>query len=139
MNNKILIITVFVSNIAFGAVLDIDFPKNHVEYEKVNKLSDQIIENLYDKGLELNIAKQKLSQSFKGNVHKNDIIIQNILKEFPNITQKEIVANISNSILRGKIIDLSSYDTLVSIIQKTTLTVNQNIYTKVQKIYKNNS
>ena len=101
MNNKILIITIFVSNMAFGAVVDIEFPNYYIESKKVNKLSDHIVENLYSRGLDLNIAKQKLSQSLQGDAYKNDLIVKNILKEFPNITQKEVVAYISNSVLGG--------------------------------------
>jgi len=138
MSNKILIITIFVSNIAFSAVVNMKFPNYYIESKKVNQLSNQIVRNLYNRGLDLNIAKQKLSQSFKGNSYKNELIIKNILKEFPNITQKEVVAYISNSVLRGKNIDLSSYDTIIGIIQSSTPIFENNMYAKVEKFYKEN-
>ncbi len=136
MNNKILIITIFVSNIAFGAVLLVDYPNTYIESKKANKLSNQIIDNLQNRGIELSIAKQKLSHSLQGNESKNYLIVQRILKEFPNITQKEVVAYLSNIVLKGRDIDLSSYDAIVSLVQRNTLSSNQNIYAKVKKICK---
>ena len=136
MNSKILIITIFVSNIAFGAVLLVDFPSTHVESKKTNKLSDQIVENLYNRGIDLSVAKQKLSNSLEGNEYKNELIVKSILKEFPNITHKEVVAYMSDSVLMERKINLNSYDAIIGIIQRNALSSSQDVYDKVEKIYK---
>ena len=138
MNKKILIITIFVSNIAFGAVLLVDLPNTYIESKKANKLSEQIVENLYSRGIDLSVAKQKFSNSLQGNEYKNELIVKSILKEFPNITQKEVVAYMSDSVLIGRNIDLNSYDAIIGLVQRNLLSFNQDVYDKVEKIYKNN-
>ncbi|WP_457750172.1 hypothetical protein [Sulfurimonas sp.] len=121
MNNKIFIITVFISNIAFGAVLPKADLQKVQNTQHTNKLTTKISTQLFHRGLEKNIAKAKVKDSLMCDEELNDLMAYNIVKTVKNINEKDIVDFLTQAALAGKKIDLSSYSTLVALVQKSSL------------------
>jgi len=120
MSNKIFIITVFIGNIAFGGVL----PKIDVQRvqntQSTNKLTTKISTQLFNRGLDKHIAKAKVKNSLLHNAELNDVMAQNIIKTIKTVKEQNIVEFLAQSALSGKKVDLSSYSTLVALVQKSS-------------------
>lgn len=134
MNNNILIITIFISNIAFGSVVIPNSPKA-VNVNKTNSISSKSIEQLYNRGLEEKAAKEKIQNSIAHDEDMNDTMAQNILNSIELLKEEDIVSYISKTALLDKKVDLSSYDTIVALIQNTPkLSINKDMLLKIEKI-----
>jgi len=120
MNNKIFIITVFISNIAFGAVVPKIDLQRVINTKNTNKLTTKISTQLFNCGLEKHIAKVKVKDSLVHDDELNAIMAYNIIKIIKIVNEKDIVEFLAQSALRGKKVDLSSYSTLVSLVQKSS-------------------
>jgi transcriptional regulator NrdR family protein len=75
--------------------------------------------NLHRRGLNKSVAEKKVSQSLQGEAHTNDLMAQNILENMSDLKQEDIIAYLSNCALYGKSIDLSSYESIVSLVQQS--------------------
>lgn len=121
MKREILIFTVLITNIAFASTLprevrevrEIDANKNNI-CTLVNASSM----DLHKRGLDENIAKQKVLKALGGDKHINSIMAQNIVNNLNKITNTDIVEHISTKALYGMAVDLSSYDEIIGIVQK---------------------
>ena len=123
MSNKFFIITVFISNIAFGAVVPkIDFQRI-VNTQHANKLTTKISTQLFNRGLDKNIATAKVKNSLLHDDELNALMVHNIIKTIKTVNEKAIVDFLAQSALRGEKVDLSSYSTLISLVQKSSQTL----------------
>ena len=120
MNNKFFIITVFISNITFGAVSPKIELHKVVNMQNTDKLSTKISTQLFNNGLDKHIAKVKVQNSLVHNQGLNDLIAHNILKTLKTLSEKDIIDFLTQSVLRGKKVDLSAYSTLVALVQKSS-------------------
>lgn len=120
MSNKFFIITVFISNIAFGAVVPKIDLHRVVNTKNTNKLTTKISTQLFNRGLEKHIAKAKVKDSLVHDDELNAIMAYNIIKTIKIVNEKDIVEFLTQSALRGKKVDLSSYSTLISLVQKSS-------------------
>jgi len=135
MNKRILIITVFLSNIAFATVIPASLPHNSVKNNTINSLSNMATLNLYKRGLDKEVAQKKISDSLSGDENSNDLMMQNILNQLDALSREDIINFVSNAALHGRNIDLSSYDTLLCMIQKNSkISLEKIMIEKLQKI-----
>ncbi|MBU1657849.1 hypothetical protein KKG72_02215 [bacterium] len=135
MSKKIIIISVFLSNIVFASVLPLNISQNNANTNQLNTLSNMAGLNLYKRGLDKKIAQQKISKSLQGDEYTNDLMAQNITENFAEITKEDIVTHISNSALYEKSVDLSSYSNIISLVQKSNkLVLDKENLEKIQKI-----
>ena len=135
MNKRILIITIFLSNMVFATVIPVPSSQNSAKNNTINSLSNMATQNLYKRGLDKTIAQKKIADSLLGDENSNDLMSQNILKEFEAIKREDIINFVSSAALYGKEVDLSSYATLLSIMQKTTnIALEKDALEKLQNI-----
>jgi hypothetical protein len=120
MNKKIIIITVLLTNMVFASVVPVAIPLKNSNTSRVNTLSSMVSASLHRRGLEKNIAQQKVSQSLQGDAFTNDLMAQNIIENLSEIEQEDVVAYLSNCALYGKNVDLSSYENIVSLVQQSS-------------------
>lgn len=119
MNKKIIIITVLLTNIVFASVLPVNVPLRNSDTNRVNTLSNMVSTNLHRRGLDKSVAEKKVSKSLQGEAYTNDLMAQNILENMSDIKQEDIIAYLSNCALYGKSVDLSSYESIVSLVQQS--------------------
>jgi len=140
MKKQLVIFTVLISNIVFTAVLSADVREDN----KVQEVQTQIAEvnvcnavsrQLIDKGLDKEIAKQKVLKYLKHNEYANSLMIKNIVTQFDELSYANVISYISNSLLFQKSVDLSSYSNLIALIQRTNM-LSHDSFTlkKIEKI-----
>lgn len=138
MKREILIVTVLMTNIAFASTLpvevrevrEIDANKN-----KINTLADAAGTHLHKRGLDKDIANQKVLKSLRGNEYANSLMAQKIIENFNEIKYENIIAYVSNCALFEKSVDLSSYDDIIALVQKRNRSkLNKVDLKKVEKI-----
>lgn len=138
MNKKIIIFTVLITNITFAYALPVEVREvSTASQSRKNSetLASMSVEALYERGLEKDVAKNKVLQSLKHSEHLSHIMAQNIMKHFDEIEHRDIVAYISDAALFGKSVDLSSYEHLISFVQKSKkLVLDQGSLEKLHKI-----
>ncbi len=135
MNNKFLIITVFISNIAFAAVVPKINVQETVNLKNTNKLTTKISKHLFNRGLEKNIVREKINISLIHNEDITELMAQNILKNLPSLQEKDIVDFLAQATLKGKRVDLSDYATLIALVQKQSIaTFNDTMLLHVEKV-----
>jgi len=120
MSNKIFIITVFISNIAFAGVLPQAIIQETVNTKSNNKLSAQVSSQLFKRGLDKKIAIAKVKNTLAEGENINDLMVQNILQNIPSMKESDIVNFIAQAALQEKHVDLSSYETLIALVQRYT-------------------
>lgn len=135
MNKKILISTVFISNIIFASVLPSQINQINLNKNRLKSFSGVVSLHLYNRGLDKDAAIQKVSNSLKGEDFENDLMIQNILSTLDDIKYENIVAYIADSALKSKEVDLSSYDTIIGIVQKISkMSLDKLTLKKIEKV-----
>ena len=135
MNKKILISTVFISNIIFASVSPLQINQINLNKNRLKSFSGVVSLHLYNRGLDKDAAIKKVSNSLKGEDFENDLMIQNILSTLDDIKYENIVAYIADSVLKSKEVDLSSYDTIIGMIQKTSkMRLDKSTLEKVEKL-----
>ena len=135
MNNKIFIITVFISNIAFGAVVPKTNLHRIVNTKNTNNLTTKISTQLSSRGLEKDIAKAKIKNSLLHDDKLTTLMAHNIIKTLKTVNEKDIVEFLTQSALKGKKVDLSSYSTLISLVQKSSQThLDKETLSAVEKV-----
>ena len=138
MKKEILIITILITNIAFGAALptknravrEIDTNKN-----RIKALSTEISRYLCNKGLEASAADKKVSIALQGDEHVISLMAQNIVEGFSEIRHEDIVAYIGSCALHERAVDLSSHDEIIALLQRSKrFQTDRTILEKVEKI-----
>ena len=117
MNNKILVVTVLVSNIVFGTVLAVPSTLQTTKTKKTSRIAYKSTERLEKRGIERSVARSKVSAALENDEYTNELMAHNILKAIPSLYEEDIVAFISNASLKNQKIDLSSYETIISLVQ----------------------
>ena len=135
MSNKIFIITVFISNIAFGAILPIATIQKTITQKNTNRISDRVSKSLYTRGIERKIAEKKVDDILENDAQTTDLMAQNIIKSIKSVKENNIIAFISQAALQGKKVDLSSYSTLIALVQKSSRTlIDTDLVQKIEKL-----
>ena len=117
MNKRILISTVFISNIIFASVLPSQINQISLNENRVGTFSSLISLHLYKRGLDKEIAQKKVSNFLIGEDFENDLMIHNILSNLDMLDYDSVVEYIASSALYSKEVDLSSYDTIIGMVQ----------------------
>jgi uncharacterized pyridoxal phosphate-containing UPF0001 family protein len=103
-------------------------------------LTENATKYLIDKGLDSDIAHQKIEKSLAGYEDKNHEIMQQIVATFHSIKEQNIARYIGNRALENKQVDLNEYDTLVGFIQENTNRgVEPKMYEKIAEILKHST
>ncbi len=118
MSNKIFIITVFIGNIAFGAVLPKIDLQGTINAKSTNSFREKVTKQLFEYGLDKRIAKANVDNTLFHEDSLNELMTKNILKNIPLLKDEDILNFITQAALRKRRVDLSSYATLVSLVQK---------------------
>ena len=135
MNKRILIITVFLSNIVFATVIPEHLSNNSVKNRTINSLSNMAALDLYKRGLDKKVAQKKVLNSLQGDENSNDLMMQNILNQLDVLQREDVISFVSNAALYNRSVDLSSYDTLPCMIQKNNkISLEKTMLEKLQKI-----
>lgn len=139
MHNKIFIITFFISNIAFAAAIPIQNSQQNINENKLNTLLNKASLHLSAKGLDENVAKEKVVKSLSGSIYNNNLMAKNITDKLDGIKEKDIISYICESALYGKNVDLSLYDNIISITQKNSdFFLNKATIAKIQQVSSEN-
>jgi len=144
MKIKMLLVTVFISNIAFASSLPIDTReiKNSKEITINNNtktLATTVSTHLYNKGLDQDVANERVSKVLVGDRVTIDLMVMNLLCRFPQLQHEEVVAYISKCALFNKSVDLSAYNDILTLVQQSSsLTPNKDILAKVKQVSSEN-
>jgi uncharacterized membrane protein len=140
MKRQILMFTVLISNIAFSAVLPADI-REVSEIREVNTNKSRVSINsaatahLHDKGLDKEIAKQRVLKHLKHDEYANNLMAENIIKNLTGLRHKDVVSYIGNCALFQKNIDLSSYNNIVRLVHKSNkFSLDKMTLAKIEKI-----
>ena len=118
MNKRILISTVFISNIIFASVLPSHINQINLNTNRLGTFSTAVSLHLYKRGLDEKVAIKKVSESLLGEDFENELMIQNILTQLDTVEYESIINYIADSVLHSREVDLSSYGTIVGMVQK---------------------
>jgi len=134
MKNKILISTVFISNIIFAS--PVPYNTNQISFNKnIKRFSGAISKHLYEKGLNKDVAQEKVSKFVIGGDFENDLMAQNILNNFDTVKYDNLVSYIAEATLYSKKVDLSSYETLIGVFQKLDKVIlDKQTLAKIEKV-----
>jgi hypothetical protein len=139
MNKRILIITVFLSNIVFASVVSVPLSQNSLKNSTINSLSNMATLNLYKRGLDKEVAQKKVAESLSGDENSNDLMMLNIINQLDMLSREDVINFVSNAALHGRNIDLGSYDTLLCMIQNNDkIPLEKTVLEKLQKIAQEN-
>lgn len=140
MKRQILIFTVLISNIAFSAVLPVDV-REVSEIREVNTNKNRVSiysaasTHLHEKGLDADIAKQRVLTHLQHDEYTSTLMAENIIKHLSELKHKDVVSYVSNSVLFKKNIDLSSYKNIVSLVHKSNkLGLDKMTLAKIEKV-----
>ena len=140
MNKRILISTVFISNIIFASVLPSHINQINLNKNRLGAFSTAVSFNLYKRGLDEKAAIKKVSDSLVGEDFENELMIQNILTQLDIVKYDDIIAYIADSVLHSKEVDLSLYGTIVGMVQKISLSsLDKTSLQKIEKISSQNA
>ena len=134
MNKRILISTVFISNIIFASVLPSQINQINFNKNRVGTFSSLISLHLYKRGLDKEIAQKKVSNFLIGEDFENDLMIHNILSNLDMLDYDSIVEYIASSALYSKEVDLSSYDTIIGMVQIINNNLDKLTLQKIEKV-----
>ena len=144
MKRQILASTVLISTIAFSVVLHADIRdinevrKSRTDTTRVN-VSHAVSTHLCDKGLDKKIAEQRVGKYLKYDEHANSLMVENIEKNFNELSHKDIISYVSNSVLFQKNVDLSSYSHIVELVHKSNkMTLDKLALVKVERVSNEN-
>jgi len=145
MKIKILIVTAFITNIAFASSLPIDTreTKNTQEIKINNKntktLANTVSAHLYNKGLDEDVANEKVSKALVGDEVTSDLMAMNLLHHFPQLKHKDVIAYVSKCALFNKSVDLSAHDDILSLMQQSCgLIIDKKALEKIEQVKSEN-
>ncbi len=135
MNKRILISTVLISNIIFASVLPSQINQINLNKHRFNTLSSIVSLHLYHRGLDKDVAIKKVSNTLVGQDFENEFMIQNILSKFSEIKYENIIDYLADSALQSREVDLSSYESLIGMVQKISKSsLDKNTLKQIEKI-----
>lgn len=136
MKREVLLFTVLITNIAFGSVLPIEVREiSEINKNKFNTLTSAVSKHLYERGLDENIAQEKVLKSLIGDEYTNNLMSHNIIENLHEIQREDIISFVSDSALYGHSVDLSSYENIISLVQKSNkLSLNRVSLEKIKNI-----
>lgn len=141
MKKEILIVTVLITNMAFASSLPIDVrdirEPREIEINKntTNTLTHAATAHLYNRGLDKEIANKKVLKSLVGDKNTNDLMARNVLNHLNGLKKEDIVTYVSDCALYSRNFDLSSYDDIIGLVQKTNgFMLDELTLTKIDKI-----
>lgn len=141
MKIKILVVTAFITNIAFASSLPIGLRETRdVKEIKVNSNNTKTLANivsahLHSKGLDKDVANERASKVLVGDEVTSDLMVMNLLNHFPELQHKDVIAYISKCALFNKSVDLSAHDDILSLIQQNDrFTVDKHTLAKIKKV-----
>jgi len=117
MSNKILVVTVLVSNIVFGEVLAVPSALQTTKTKNTKRIAYKSTERLEKRGIERSVARSKVFSTLENDEYTNELMAHNILKSVPPLSENDIVVFVSDASLKNQKIDLSSYETIISLVQ----------------------
>lgn len=139
MNNKILFITVFISNIAFGAVLSLPNTIKLTNTKNTNRVVQKSAQKLYNKGLERNIATSKIEASLQNSPHITQMMAQNILASLAGLKEDDIASFIAHASLHKQTVDLSAYEDIIALVQQhSPILLDKELAQKIEKVSNEN-
>ena len=118
MKKSFLLATVLVSNVVFASIIPSQNILVEVNKLQQNSLSNMAVVSLLNKGLEKDIAQSKVSNTLVNKTLSADLMTHNLVSVIDELSLEDVVTFISEAALFDKNVDLSSYSTLVSIVQK---------------------
>jgi len=134
MNKRILISTVFISNIIFASVLPSQINQINLNKNRLGSFSTVVSQYLYKKGLDKEVAQKKVSNFLMGEDFENELMLQNILSNLDMLQYDNVVEYIASSALYSKKIDLSSYDTIIGMLQTVNSNLDKLTLQKIEKV-----
>ncbi len=134
MNKRILISTVFISNIIFASVLPSQINQINLNKNRLGTFSTVVSQHLYKRGLDKEIAQKKVSNFLVGEDFENELMLQNILSNFDMLQYESVIEYIASSALYSKEVDLSSYDTIIGMVQKINSNLDELTLQKIEKV-----
>jgi len=134
MNKRILISTVFISNIIFASVLPSQINQINSNKNRLGTFSTVVSQHLYKRGLDKEIAQKKVSNFLIGEDFENDLMIQNILSNLSMLEYDRIIEYIASSALYSQEVDLSSYETIIGMVQKINSNLDKSTLKKIEKV-----
>jgi len=141
MKIKILIVTAFITNIAFASSLPIDLRETKDAKEiKVNNNNTKTLANivsahLYNKGLDKDVANERASKVLIGDGVASDLMVMNLLNHFPELQHEDVISYMSKCALFNKNVDLSAHDNILSLVQQSdSLIVDKHTLAKIKKV-----
>lgn len=141
MKKQILIVTVLITNIAFASALPVEVRdiretrEIDVNRNTVNTLTKDAASHLYNRGLDKNIASKKVLTSLVGDETTNNLMAKNVLNHLNELKSEDMISYVSNCALYNTKVDLSAYDDLIGLVQKTNgFKLDELILAKVEKI-----
>ncbi len=134
MNKRILISTVFISNIIFASVLPSQINQINLNKNRLGTFSTVVSQHLYKRGLDKEIAQKKVSNFLVGEDFENELMLQNILSNLDMLEYESVVEYIASSALYSKEVDLSSYDTIIGMVQKINSNLDELTLQKIEKV-----
>jgi len=143
MKIKILIVTAFISNIAFASSLPIDIRETRntkeIKVHSTTALADTVSTHLYNKGLDKDVANARVSKALVGDGVTSDLMAMNLLNHFPQLQHEDIIAYISKCALFNKSVDLSAHDDILSLVQQSdSLIADKHTLAKVEQVSSEN-
>lgn len=121
MNKKIIIFTVLITNITFAYALPVEVREVSTSESRKNThtVAGMSVEKLHERGLNKDAAQNKVANSLQHDEQTIHIMAQNIVNHLDEVKHHDIVSHICDAALFGKRVDLSSYEHLISFVQKT--------------------
>ena len=134
MNKRILISTVFISNIIFASVLPSQINQINLNKNRLGTFSTVVSQHLYKRGLDKEVAQKKVSNFLLGADFENELMMQNILSNLDMLQYDSVVEYIANATLYSKEVDLSSYDTIIGMVQMINSNLDKLTLQKIEKV-----
>ncbi len=125
IKTQLFVITIFLSNIAFTSVLPADALENFRDVavsqeqneETKNTLHNAVVTHLINKGLDVDIAKERVEAALSHSELEAQLLAQQIVHT-QKISYSDIVEYVANAALYKKQINLSHPQELTALLQR---------------------
>ncbi len=126
IKTQLFVITIFLSNIAFTTILpadaiesfrDITITQEQNEETK-NTLHNAAVTHLIDKGLDADVAKERVEAALTHSELEAELLAKQIVKN-EKISYNDIVKYVANAALYQKRVDLSQTQELAALLQRS--------------------
>ena len=126
IKTQLFVITIFLSNIAFTTILPADALENFRDVtisqeqneETKNSLHNAAVTHLIDKGLDADVAKERVGASLAHSEIEAELMAQQIVKN-EKISYSDIVEYVANAALYKKQVNLSTNEEVQALLQRS--------------------